>query len=99
MEQEKIKEIFEAYFEKYKKTEGDQTSWSAYWTETTPSGTLVLNMTKCPRGTVFKVFVDNRKVEEVIGWDTFFPTMEKIGEKYSELYDKDHIFSEMEFAV
>jgi uncharacterized protein (DUF1810 family) len=33
-----IKRIFEAYFEKYKKTEGDRTAWSAVWLETTGGG-------------------------------------------------------------
>ena len=69
MEQTEIKRIFEAYFEKYKKTEGDRTSWSAVWMEMTPVGVLEINLTKCPRGTTFKIFVDKRKVTEVMEWE------------------------------
>lgn len=96
MEKQRIKDIFDAYFEKYKKTEGDRTSWSAFWTEHTPKGELVLNMTKCPEGLTFKIFVDNKKVDEVKGWDAFFEAVSKLD---PELYDEDAIFEGMEFAT
>ena len=99
MERADIERIFEAYFEKYKKTEGDRTAWSAYWMEMVPAGLLELNLTKCPRGTVFKVFKDKRKVAEVIGWDDFFTTMEGIRADYPNLYDPDKVFSEMEMSI
>lgn len=99
MERTDIERIFEAYFEKYKKTEGDRTSWSAYWTQMTDSGTLELNMTKCPRGTIFKVFVDKKKVTEITGWDEFFPAMERFAADHPGLYDEDALFSEMESVV
>lgn len=99
MNQADIERIFEAYFEKYKKTEGDRTSWSAFWTEMTPEGTLELNLTKCPKGTTFKVFVDKRKVAEAAGWSEFFPAMERVAEEYPGLYDPEKIFSDMEFMV
>lgn len=99
MDRKKVETIFEAYFEKYKKTEGDRSSWSAFWTETTPKGVLELNLTKCPKGTIFKVFVDKKKVAEVIGWDAFFDAMKKVDAEYPGLYDEDKIFSEMEFVV
>jgi hypothetical protein len=98
MEREKIQKIFENFFEKYKKTEGDRTVWSAYWAETKTEGVLELNLTKCPRGTVFKFFVDNKKISEVIGWDDFFKELEKLKSDYPNLYDEDKIFSDMEFA-
>lgn len=98
MERSDIERIFEAYFEKYKKTEGDRTAWSAYWSEITDKGTLELNLTKCPRGTVFKIFVDNKKVDEVIGWDAFFERMERFAEERPGLYNPDQIFSAMEMA-
>ncbi len=99
MEQTDIKRIFEAYFEKYKKTEGDRTAWSAFWTEMTPDGVLELNLTKCPRGTTFKIFVDKRKVAEVVGWENYFPAIELVAADYPGLYDEDKVFSDMEFAI
>lgn len=99
MQQDDIKRIFDAYFEKYKKTEGDRTSWSAVWSETTPEGTLELNMTKCPQGTIFKIFVDKRKVAEVNGWDAYFETMEQVAADHPGLYDPEKLFKEMEFVV
>ena len=99
MERTDIERIFEAYFEKYKKTEGDRTSWSAYWMEMAPGGVLELNLTKCPRGTVFKIFVDKKKAAEVIGWDAFFETMEQVAANHPRLYDPDTLFAGMEMAI
>ena len=99
MQRTDIERIFEAYFEKYKKTEGDRTSWSAYWTEHTGAGVLEINLTKCPRGTVFKIFVDNKKVTEIIGWDAFFPAMETFAAEHPGLYDQDAFFSGMEAMI
>ncbi len=73
MQREAIMETFEAFFEKYKKTEGDRTSWSAHWTEVMPSGASVeVNLTKCPAGTIFKIFKNGKKLGELKGWDAFF---------------------------
>jgi hypothetical protein len=99
MERADIERIFEAYFEKYKKTEGDRTSWSAYWTEMTDEGVLEINLTKCPQGTIFKIFVDKKKLAEVNGWDAFFETMETMNDKHPGLYDPDRIFSDMEAII
>lgn len=99
MEREKLQSIFEAYFEKYQKTEGDRTSWSAFWAQTTPQGVLELNMTKCPKGTTFKIFVDNKKFAEVSGWQGYFGAIRQLEEQYPGLYDEDTIFSEMEFVI
>lgn len=99
MERADMERIFEAYFEKYKKTEGDRTSWSAFWTEMTPAGVLELNMTKCPRGTTFKIFVDKKKVAEVTGWDAYFEAMDKVESEHPGLYDPDKIFADMEFVI
>jgi hypothetical protein len=99
MERADIQRIFEAYYEKYKKTEGDRTSWSAYWTEMTDEGVLELNLTKCPRGTIFKIFIDKKKVAEVAGWDEFFATMEAMAEERPGLYDPDRIFPDMESII
>ncbi len=99
MEKTDIKRIFETFFEKYKKTEGDRSSWSAFWTEIVPGGVLELNLTKCPKGTTFKIFVDKKKVAEVLGWDAYFTTMETVAANHPGLYDPDKIFSDMEFVV
>ncbi|BDQ38801.1 hypothetical protein SYK_31610 [Pseudodesulfovibrio nedwellii] len=99
MERADIEHIFEAYFEKYKKTEGDRTAWSAFWTEMTPNGVLEINLTKCPRGTTFKIFVDKKKVAEAAGWDNYYSTMDSIAAKYPGLYDADKIFNDMKFIL
>ncbi len=99
MQRNEIERIFEAYFEKYKKTEGDRTSWSAVWLESTTAGVLELNMTKCPKGLTFKLFVNKKKEAEVIGWDAFFETMDQISEKYPSLYDEEKVFSDMSFVI
>lgn len=99
MKRTEIENIFEAYFEKYKKTEGDRTAWSAVWLETAKTGVLELNMTKCPKGTTFKIFVNKKKEAQVIGWDAYFATMKKIAARYPGLYDEDRVFSEMKFAI
>ncbi len=99
MEQAEIKRIFEAFFEKYKKTEGDRTVWSAYWTDMTDKGTLEINLTKCPRGTIFKVFIDKKKVEEVNGWDAFFDTIKTVSNNNPGLYDEDRFFHGMKEMI
>ncbi len=98
MERNQIQEIFEAFFEKYKKTEGDRSSWSAHWTETMPSGASVeLNLTKCPRGTIFKVFKNGSKLGEIEGWDVFF---EQIGSMLGDDWDAEAFFTSMrDFGV
>lgn len=93
MEQHEIREIFEAFFEKYKKTEGDRTSWSAHWTERMPSGVDVeLNLTKCPQGTTFKVFKNGAKLGEIKEWDGFF---EQIGPMLGEDWEPEIFFESM----
>ncbi|MDD3313823.1 hypothetical protein [Pseudodesulfovibrio sp.] len=99
MQRADIERIFEAFFEKYKKTEGDETAWSAYWTELTPAGKFEINLTKCPCGTIFKVFVDNKKVLELNGWDAFFEGMAAFGEAHPGLYDPDVFFADMEAMI
>ncbi|NDV19397.1 hypothetical protein GO013_08195 [Pseudodesulfovibrio sp. JC047] len=99
MDQKNIRRIFEAYFEKYKKTEGDKKAWSAFWTEITPDGTLEINLTKCPKGTTFKIFVNKKKVAEVLEWVNFFTTMETVANRYPGLYDAEKIFNDMEFMI
>jgi len=99
MQRNDIERIFEAFFDKYKKTEGDRTAWSAVWTDMTPEGVLELNMTKCPKGTTFKIFVNKRKVAQVIGWDAYFETMKTVVSNNPGLYNPDRIFADMEFML
>lgn len=99
MERTDIKRIFEAYFEKYKKTEGDRSSWSAFWTEISTNGVLEINLTKCPKGTTFKIFVNKKKVAEVLDWDAYFTTMETVAVDHPGLYAPDKIFADMEFVI
>ncbi|NDV23066.1 hypothetical protein [Desulfovibrio sp. JC022] len=99
MDRAQIKRIFKAYFEKYKKTEGDRTAWSAVWLESTRAGVLELNMTQCPKGTTFKIFVNKKKEMQVLGWDAYFEAMDEISARHPDLYDEDKLFSEMEFVI
>ena len=93
MDQQEIVRVFEDFFEKYKKTEGDRTSWSAHWTEQMPSGASVeVNMTKCPKGTTFKVFKNGSKLGEISGWDAFFTQMEGM---VGEDWDPETFFGSM----
>lgn len=99
MNRDEIKKIFETFFEKYKKTEGDRTVWSAFWSDINSKAALELNMTKCSRGTVFKIFVDNKKISESVGWDEFYTELDKLKKESPELYEEDRIFSEMKDAI
>ncbi|NDV27440.1 hypothetical protein [Desulfovibrio sp. JC010] len=99
MDRADMERIFEAYFEKYKKTEGDRTAWSAVWLESGKAGVLELNMTKCPKGTTFKIFVNKKKEAQVLGWDAYFAIMAGISARYPGLYDEKRIFEEMEFVI
>jgi hypothetical protein len=95
MEDKRIMEIFEAYFEKYKKTEGDRTSWSAYWTVYAHGHSFEVNLTKCPRGTRFKVFSDKRKIGEIEGWPAFLGSLETL-ERDHPAFERGDFFTQME---
>jgi hypothetical protein len=92
-----MQQTFEKFFEKFKKTEGDESSWSAHWTERMPSGSDVeINLTKCPAGTIFKVFKDGRKQGELNGWDAFFSGVDDLTDG---AFDADTFFSSMQDMV
>ena len=95
MERERIQEIFNKFFEKFKKTEGDRTSWSAFWQESNSVGSIEINMTNCPRGLIFKFFVNGKKHGEAQGWEGFDATIAEIQEKYPGVYDEDVFFTNM----
>lgn len=99
MDRQEMIDTFEAYFEKYKKTEGDRTSWSAHWSAYSEAGTLEIIMNKCPEGTTFKVYKDNKKLRQISGWDTFFDEMAQVNEEHPGLYDEQDFFSSMKEMV
>jgi len=96
MDDKRIVELFESYFEKYKKTEGDRTSWSAFWTVYTAGRSFEINMTKCPKGTRFKIFCDRQKVGEIEGWDAFLGSLDQLEKEYAPAFGREDFFSQME---
>jgi hypothetical protein len=99
MDNERIVEVFEAYFEKYKKTEGDRTSWSAFWTIYSAGGSFEINMTKCPKGTRFKLFRDRRKIGEIEGWDSFLGSLDQLEKENAGVFERGDFFSQMEDMI
>ena len=99
MTNDEIKDTFEAYFEKYKKTEGDRQSWSAPWTSYGPKGLFQITMTKCPEGTIFKPFTDNAKLDEIKGWDAFLGTLDALESEHEGKFDRELFFSEMKDMI
>ncbi|MFW5734687.1 MAG: hypothetical protein ACOCWR_06475 [Oceanidesulfovibrio sp.] len=94
MDHQTMQQTFEAFFEKYKKTEGDESSWSAHWTEYMASGSdVMINLTKCPAGTIFKVFKNGKKLGEITGWDAFF---DEIGPLVGDDWDAETFFESMQ---
>lgn len=98
MDPKKIESLFEAYFDKYKKTEGDETSWSAHWTVYAPGHSFEINLTKCPRGTIFKIFNDGKKMEEIQGWEAFLSSLDRL-EKDFPNFRRDDFFGQMEEMI
>lgn len=96
MDDKRIMEVFEAYFEKYKKTEGDRTSWSAHWTVYAAGRSFEINLTKCPRGTRFKIFADRKKVGEIEGWDAFLGSLDRLEREYGPVFERVDFFAQME---
>jgi hypothetical protein len=96
MDKERIVEIFESFFEKYKKTEGDRTSWSAHWTVYTQGHSFEINLTKCPRGTRFKIFCDKAKIEEIEGWDAFLGSLDRLEQTHAPAFEREDFFTQME---
>ncbi|MFP4168966.1 MAG: hypothetical protein ACLFSY_09045 [Desulfonatronovibrionaceae bacterium] len=94
-----ILKIFESFFEKYKKTEGDCTVWSAPFRQFFPHGSFEINMTKCPRGEIFKVFVDSQKIMEIEGRENFLNSLGELEKTYPRLFKKDDFFRDMQEMV
>lgn len=96
MDNARIQETFEAYFDKYKKTEGDRTVWSAYWTVYTPGRSFEINLTRCPLGTRFKIFHNKRKIEEIEGWEAFLASLDRLEATHGPDFDRNDFFTQME---
>lgn len=99
MTDQDIHETFEAYFEKYKKTEGDESSWSAFWADYSAAGKFEINLTKCPRGTRFKLFADSKKLGEIEGWDGFLMALEGLEAEHASLFDRARFFQGMKDMI
>lgn len=96
MDNQEIKEILEAFFQKYKKTEGDDNTYTAFWSERSAEGTAEISMVRCPVDTTFKFFIDGKKVDEVKEWDGLFPALDNFNHEYRNIFDKDSFFSGMQ---
>lgn len=96
MDAARIIEIFEAFFDKYKKSEGDLTSWSAHWTVYTSGRSFEINLTKCPLGTRFKIFCDRQKIEEIKGWDVFLDSLDRLEQQHAPAFQRTEFFAQME---
>ena len=94
MDVRKIRDIFEAYYEKYKKTEGDCGIWSAYWTIHEPGRSFEINLTRGPEGTRFKIFNDGKKVEEIQDWPAFLDSLDRLETAYPN-FRRDDFFGQM----
>jgi len=96
MDVKQIVEIFEAFFEKFKKTEGDRSSWSAHWTVYTQGHSFEINLTKCPRGTRFKIFCDKAKIEEIEGWEAFLASLDRLEKAHFPAFERGDFFTQMQ---
>ncbi|WP_291322710.1 hypothetical protein [Desulfonatronospira sp.] len=96
MDNQEIKEIFEGFFQKYKKTEGDDNTYTAFWSERNPEGSAEIVMVRCPADTTFKFFINGKKVDEVKEWEGFFPALDKFSKKYNKVFDTESFFSGMQ---
>ena len=99
MENQEIREIVGAFFAKYKKTEGDETLWSAPWKIYNNGRTFEIIFSECPKGASFKVFVDNKKLEEIWGWSFFLDKLDGFEEQFQGLFTRDDYFGQMREMV
>ncbi len=94
-----IKDIATRFFEKYKKTEGDRTLWSAPWKIYKNGQTFEIIFSTCPKGTSFKVFVDNKKVDEIWEWPVFLDKLDELEAAWSPLFVRDDYFGQMQEII
>jgi hypothetical protein len=99
MTNQEIQETATKFFEKYKKTEGDRTLWSAPWKIYANKQTFEIIFSTCPKGTSFKIFVDNKKMEEIWEWSVFLEKLDDLEKTYAPLFDRDDFFGQMKEMV
>ena len=99
MDNNDIQETATRFFEKYKKTEGDRTLWSAPWKIYKNGRTFEIIFSICPRGTSFKVFVDNKKMEEIWEWPVFLEKLDELETTYAPLFERDDFFGQMQDVI
>lgn len=95
MELQKLERLWEAFFAKYKKTEGDRTSWSAPWMVFAGGRKVEMIMTRCPRGTRFRFFVDAEQVEEVEGFEGLAKRIPAWEAQFPGVFDAEDFFAQM----
>lgn len=99
MDRQQIKQIFEDFFQKYKKTEGDDNTYTAFWSDRSSNGSAEIAMVRCPADTTFKFFVNGKKVNEVKEWESFFPALKNFAADHSDVFDKEQFFAGMQEMI
>jgi len=95
MEQQEMERLWEAFFAKYQKTEGDRSSWSAPWMVFAGGRKVEMIMTRCPRGTRFRFFVDGKQVEEVEGFDGLAARLPVWEAQFPGVFAAEDFFAQM----
>ena len=95
MDNQEIQKLVAAFFAKYKKTEGDETLWSAPWKIYANGRTFEIIFSTCPRGNSFKIFADNKKLEEIWGWPAFLENLNELETAFPGLFARDDFFGQM----
>ncbi|WP_028573832.1 hypothetical protein [Desulfonatronovibrio hydrogenovorans] len=95
MDRKEIRDILESFFQKYRKSEGDDSTYTAFWADRTPAGTVEIAMTRCPADTTFKFYLDRKKVDEVKEWDGFFPALDRFAREHGDAFDPESFFAGM----
>jgi hypothetical protein len=95
MDEQEIKDIFEQFFQKYRKSEGDENTYTAFWSDISPEGKVEIAMTRCPADTTFKFYLNNKKIHEVKEWEEFFPALKKFEQRLGQGFNREGFFSGM----
>ncbi len=99
MERQEMERLWETFFAKYKKTEGDGTTWWAPWRVWSGGHTLEMLMSRCPQGTRFRLFVDGQRVEEVEGFDGLWAQLATWEKQFPGVFVAERFFAEMAEAL
>lgn len=95
MDNSSIREIFEAFFEKYKKSEGDMTVWSAHWTVYTTGHSFEINLTRADLETRFRIFCNGSKMTELYGWEAFLESLDRLETAPGSIFEREDFFTQM----